>query len=117
SRDWSSDVCSSDLKPTFALAVLDAGVPVSVVTTTNTPTVQFSSIDLDGLPPRQWRAWDTQGTTIVWDSGLVAGAATTTETAPLSNSSYKPHPQIRSTGGCVNEFVSNEVTADFEVHG
>src|SRR5690606_29462651 len=112
SRDWSSDVCSSDLKPTFALAVLDAGVPVSVVTTTNTPTVQFSSIDLDGLPPRQWRAWVTQGTTIVWDSGLVAGAATTTETAPLANGSYTLHAQIWSTVGGVNEFASNEVTED-----
>lgn len=106
----------SRAKPTFALAVLDAGVPVSVVTTTNTPTVQFSSIDLDGLPPRQWRAWVTQGTTIVWDSGLVAGAATTTETAPLANGSYTLHAQIWSTVGGVNEFASNEVTEDFEVN-
>lgn len=106
----------SRARPTFALDVLDAGTPTSVVTTTNTPTLSFETIVLDGLPPRQWRAWVTLGGAIVWDSGIVAGAATTVDTAPLVNGGYVAHAQVWSTVGGVNEFPSAEVTETFSVN-
>lgn len=106
----------SRAKPTFTVSTLDAGVAATTITSTNTPTILFSSIDLDGLPPRQWRAWVTQGSTIVWDSGNVAGAASSVDTSPLVNGSYTLHAQIWSTVGSVNEFASSEVTQDFIVN-
>jgi hypothetical protein len=56
------------------------------------------------------------GGAIVWDSGIVAGTATTVDTAPLINGSYVAHAQVWSTVGGVNEFPSAEVTKTFSVN-
>jgi hypothetical protein len=103
-------------RPTFTMQILDAGTPTSAVTTTNSPTIKFNSINLDGLPARQWRAWVTSGSTIVWDSGIVAGVATSVDVDPLINGDYTAHAQILSTVGGSVAHPSEEVTESFTVN-
>jgi hypothetical protein len=103
-------------EPQFAAEVLDgAGDLAFTVTDTSTPTLHADSIDLDGLPARQFRYWVTQGVTVVFDTGIVSGQATDTQTTPLANGSYTAHMQIWSTLGGQYEYPSAEETYSFSV--
>jgi hypothetical protein len=96
----------SRLAPVFTPQVLDDGTPTTTVVDTNAPQVRASSVDLDGLPPRQYRYWVTQGVTIVWDTGVVSGPAPTRTVDPLENGSYEVHMQVWSTLGADTAYAS-----------
>jgi len=104
------------LAPTFDPEILDgSGTPSVVISDTSQPVVRADAIDLDGLAPRQYRYWVTQGATIVWDTGIVSGAAVNRQTDPLDNGAYTAHLLIWSTLGANTEYSSAEETIDFTV--
>lgn len=100
--------------PTFTPQVVDGSGAVTVtIADTATPTIQAASIDLDDLPPRQYRYWVTSGATIVWDTGIVSGPAAPQQTTPLDNGSYTAHLMVWSTLGENTENPSDEETVAF----
>jgi hypothetical protein len=104
----------SRLAPTFTPEVLDStGSPT--ITDTSQPSLLASSPALDGLSARQYRYWVTSGATIVWDTGVVTGAAPTVQTDPLDNGSYTAHFQIWSTIGQNTAYASDEEALAFTV--
>lgn len=103
--------------PTFTPQVLDgSGVSTVTVADTNTPTIRASGLDLDGLAARQYRYWVTQGSTIVWDTGVTSGAPVNRMTAPLLNGSYTANLQIWTTLGANTAYPSEIETVDFTVN-
>lgn len=106
------------LPPDFTLRVRDgAGISTTTVSDTATPSLFADLIDTDDLPQRQYRFWVTQGATIVWDSGIVSGAAAATMTTPLENGSYTAHGQVWSAlgGSSGVAYASPEETLAFTV--
>lgn len=104
------------LAPTLAAQVADgSGAVTTNVTDTATPTVRATAVDLDGLLPRQFRYWVTQGSTIVWDSGVTSGPAGDLLTDPLANGAYTLHVQVWSTLGANTAYASEIETVDFTV--
>lgn len=97
----------SRLAPTFTPQVLDNGTPTTTVVGTNAPDVRASSVDLDGLPPRQYRYWVTSGLTVVWDTGIVSGPAVSRTVDALENGSYTVHMEVWSTLGASTEYASD----------
>lgn len=102
--------------PTFDPEILDgSGTPSVVIADTSQPIVRADSVDLDDLAARQYRYWVTQGATIVWDTGIVSGAAVNRATDPLDNGSYTAHLQVWSTLGANLAYASDEETIAFTV--
>lgn len=103
-------------KPDFTGQVIDSGgVITTTVTSTSTPSLRAAALDLDDLPTRQFRFWVTQGATMIWDSGIIAGTPVDTATSPLANGSYTAHFQIWTTVGGEYEYASDEKTLAFTV--
>lgn len=106
----------SRVAPTFTGQVLDgAGVSTTTVTDTATPTLHADAIDTDDLTLRQYRYWVTEGSDIVWDSGIVSGTPTDTATDPLPNGSYTAHLMIWTTLGENEAYASDEETVSFTI--
>lgn len=102
--------------PTFTAEMMDgSGAATTTISDTAQPTVRASAIDLDALAARQYRYWVTQGATIVWDTGIVSGAAVNRQTSALDNGSYTAHLQIWSTLGQDTAYASDEETLAFTV--
>jgi len=102
--------------PTFTAQTIDgSGTVTTAITDTATPTLHAEAINLDGLPARQFRYWVTQGSVIVFDTGIVSGQATDTLTSPLANGSYVAHLRIWTTLGDQHEYASLENTVAFTV--
>lgn len=102
--------------PDFVAQLLDGTNTVTTtITDTATPTLHAASVNLDALPAMQYRYWVTRGATIVWDTGIVSGAATDTPTAPLPNGSYVAHYQIWTLLGGEYAYASTEKTVSFTV--
>lgn len=102
--------------PTFTPQVLDgSGASTTTVSDTATPTIQAASIDLDGLASRQYRYWVTLSGAIVWDTGIVSGAAVGRVTAALDNGAYVAHLMVWSTLGSNTAYASDEETVSFTV--
>lgn len=103
--------------PQFTPQLLDgSGAPATTITDTNSPTVAPLDVDLDGLPPRQYRYWIDDGSNIVWDTGIVSGPAVNREVDALDNGSYTLHMVIWSTLGANTEYASEEKTLAFDIN-
>jgi hypothetical protein len=106
----------SRLAPTFTLSMLDgSGSPSVTISDTAQPTVSAGTPDLDDLTARQYRFWVTLSGAIVWDTGVVSGPATNTQTTPLDNGSYVAHAQVWSTLGQNTAYASDEETLSFTI--
>jgi len=102
--------------PTFTGQVLDgAGAVNTTITDTNTPLLRVTAVDSDGLVLRQYRYWITQGSTIVWDTGVLAGNPTDQLTDPLPNGSYTANLQIWTTLGANTPYPSTVQTVAFTI--
>ena len=102
--------------PTFTGQVVDgSGVVNAAITDTNTPTLRAFGIDSDGLTIRQYRFWVTQGSAIVWDSGILSGNPVDQLTTPLPNGSYTANLQIWSTLGASTPYASTVQTVAFTI--
>lgn len=102
--------------PTFTAQTVDgSGTVTTTITDTATPTLRAAGQDLDGLPARQFRYQVWQGATLIWDSGIVSGAATDMLTPPLPNGSYAAFLRIWTTVGGQHEYPSAEETVAFTV--
>lgn len=103
--------------PAFTLQTLDAtGTPETAITDTNSPSISFDSLLYDGLTARQWRAWVQDGSTIVWDTGIVTGIPLTPTVAALPNGSYTAHGQIWSTLGSDTAYPSDVEVEAFTIN-
>lgn len=104
------------LAPTLAAQVLDgSGTATTTVTDTNTPGIRADAVTLDGLTAMQYRYWVTQGSTIVWDSGIISGTSATLLTSALENGAYTAHVMVWSRLGRNTPNPSDEETLDFTV--
>lgn len=102
--------------PTFTPQILDgSGTVTTTIGDTAQPTVRANAIDLDDLNARQFRYWVTLNGAIVWDTGVVSGAATNRQTSAMDNGSYVAHLQIWSTLGQNTAYPSSEETLTFTV--
>lgn len=103
--------------PDFTLQVIDgSGTSVTLVTDTSTPALHAESIDTDDLALRQYRYWITQGSTIVWDTGVLPGSPSDERPPPLANGSYVAHGQVWTTLGRNTAYASAEETLAFTVN-
>lgn len=109
------DVDTREAPSIVATVVNGAGAVTTLVTDTATPTLRATSIDTDGLNFRQWHYWVTQGSALIWDSGIISGPPPDQMTSPLANGTYTAHLQISTTIGANGSFVGNEATIDFTV--
>lgn len=102
--------------PTFTPQVLNgAGSVITTVADTAQPTLRVNAVDTDGLTLRLYRYWVTLDGAIVWDTGIVSGAATNRQTTALDNGAYVAHYQIWTTLGQNDPYPSDEYTLDFTV--
>jgi hypothetical protein len=102
--------------PTLTPQVINgAGVVTTTISDTTQPVIHADDIDLDDLNARQYRYWVTLNGAIVWDTGIVSGAAADRQTAVLDNGSYVAHLQIWTTLGQNLAYPSAEETIAFSV--
>jgi hypothetical protein len=102
--------------PTFTPQILDgSGSATTTVSDTAQPTIRASAVDTDDLAPRQYRYWVTLNGAVVWDTGVVSGAAVNRQTAALDNDTYTAHLQVWSTLGQDTAYASDEETLEFTV--
>lgn len=106
----------SRLAPTFTPQILDgSGTVTTTISDTAQPTIRANAVDLDALQARQYRYWVTLNGAIVWDTGVVSGAAVNRQTTALDNGAYVAHLQVWSTLGQSTAYASDEETLAFTV--
>ena len=98
----------SRLPPSFTPQLIDgSGTPSTTITDTVSPTARVTSLNLDGLPARQYRYWVSDASSaIVWDTGVVSGPAVDRLITPLENGTYTLHQQVWSTLGANTAYAS-----------
>lgn len=102
--------------PTFTPQVIDgSGTVTTTVTDTAQPNLRASAVDTDDLAARQYRYWITLSGAVIWDTGVVSGAAVTRQADALPNGSYTAHFQVWTTLGADTPYASDEETVDFTV--
>lgn len=102
--------------PTFTGQVLDSTGAVSIgLTDTNAPRLRATAIDSDDLSLRQYRYWVSDGSGIVWDTGILAGSPTIQQTEALENGAYTARFQIWTTLGANTPYASSIEEIDFTV--
>src|SRR5690606_14814948 len=105
----------SRLPPSFTPQLIDgSGTPNTTITDTVSPTARVTSLNLDGLPARQYRYWvSDENSSVVWDTGVVSGAPTSRVIPPLQNGNYTLHQQVWSTIGSNTAYPSDIISLPF----